>query len=137
MSAAVNTGTTTATVGRLAEQAAEAVRTLNHLTRPGVGALAEPAEVCELVAALACTTGRLPQLLGQLSGWLVSQQRAGRLRVDTWSPQPNPAAAVAAAAGCLTQAAHSTQRAGHALDAAHQHLAHLATTGNDEQEDRS
>ncbi len=38
------------TVGQLAAQAAELVRTLNHLTRPGVGALTDPAEVCELVA---------------------------------------------------------------------------------------
>jgi hypothetical protein len=129
------------TVEQLAEQAAQAVRTLNHLTRPGVGALTDPAQVCDVIAALACTVGRLPQLLGQLSGWLVSQQRAGRLRVDVCSPVCDPAAAVADAAAALAQASQCAHQAGRALDAAHQTLAHLAAVtagagGASEQQDR-
>lgn len=116
------------TVGQLAEQAAQAVRTLNHLTRPHTGALAHPADVGDLVATLSCLTGRLPQLLHQLNQWLVSQQQAGHLRVDTSSPLPGPAAAVHAVTGQLTQAALNTQQASDALDAAHQHLARLTTT---------
>lgn len=93
------------TVGQLAAQAAELVRTLNHLTRPGVGALTDPAEVCELVAELACLTRRLPQLFAQISGWLHGEGQAGRLRVDAFSPVPDPAAAVTVAIGCLARPA--------------------------------
>jgi len=118
------------TVGQLGEQTAQAVRALNHLTRPGAGALAYPGEVCELVAALACMARRLPQLLGQLGGWLVSEDRAGRLRLDTCSPTPDPAEAVAAVIGELAQASQCAHAAGRALDAAHQHLAHVAAAGD-------
>lgn len=117
------------TVGQLGEQTAEAVRALNHLTRPGAGGVRDPAEVCEIVAALACTAGRLPQLLGQLNAWLAGQQRAGRLRVDDGAPSPDPAVAVAAVIGDLAQASRCAHDAGLALDAAHQHLAHLAAAG--------
>jgi hypothetical protein len=117
------------TVGQLGEQTAEAVRALNHLTRSGTGGLRDPAEVYEVVAALACTAGRLPQLLGQLSQWLFSEQRAGRLRVDDGAPSPDPAVAVAAVIGDLAQASRCAHDAGRALDAAHQHLAHLAAAG--------
>ena len=110
------------TIGQLAEQAAQAVRALNHLTRPGTDALAHPAEAGDLAAALCCLTGRLPQLLSQLNRWLVSQQQAGHLRVDTSSPLPEPAAAVHAVTGQLTQAALNAQQASDALDTAHQHL---------------
>lgn len=116
------------TLGQLGERAAEAVRALNHLTRPGVGALSGPGEVCEIIAALACTARRLPQLLGQASSWLLGEQQAGRLRVDAWSPTSDPAAALAAVTEHLSQAASCAQRARHALDAAQQHLAHLATS---------
>jgi hypothetical protein len=116
------------TVGQLAEQAAEAVRALNHLTRPGADALTDPADASELVAALACTCQRLPQLLDQLTGWLRGEQQAGRLRADTCSPFPDTATAITAAAGCLTQASQAAHQVGTALDATHQALAHLALT---------
>lgn len=119
------------TVGQLAEQAAEAVRALNHLTWPDAGALDDPGQLSDIVAALACTTARLPQLLAQLSSWLVGEQRAGRLRVDACSDTP-AAATVTAATTALTRAASGAVRASHDLDAAHQHLAHLAATGEDE-----
>lgn len=123
------------TVGQLGEQAAQAVRALNHLTRPGVGAVTDPAEVHALVGELACTARRLPQLLGQLSGWLVCEQRAGRLRVDALAPDLDPAAAAAAVISDLTRASDYAQHAGHALDAAQQTLAHLAVGDTSEQRD--
>jgi len=43
----------------------------------------------------------------------------------TGHPLPDPAAAVHAVTANLNQAAHSAQQASHALDTAHQHLAHL------------
>jgi hypothetical protein len=114
------------TVAQCGAQAAEAIRTLNHLTRPDTGALSDPAEVCGLVADLACLARRLPQLLGQLSGWRRTEQRAGRLRVDASAPTSDPAALVVAAIACLTHASNLAQHTGHALATAHQHLAHLA-----------
>jgi hypothetical protein len=122
------------TTGELAEQAAEAVRALNHLTRRESGTLAYPGEVCEIVTALARAASRLPQLLGQLSGWLHAEQRHGRLRVDALSPQPDPAMAVADVIGELTRASQCAHAAGRALDAAHQQLAHLAASGDDSDE---
>lgn len=116
------------TVGQLAEQAVQTLRALNHLTRPHTGALAHPAQAGDLAAALSCLTGCLPQLLQQLNRWLVSQQRAGHLRVDTSSPLPGPAATIQAVTGQLTHAALSAQQASDALDATHQHLARLTLT---------
>lgn len=137
MSPAINTSMSELTAGQLGEQAAQAIRTLNHLTRPAIGAPSDPAETAELIAALAYSSGGLPQLLGQLSRWLVDQQRAGRLRLDTWSEFPDPAAAIDAVTGHLAQAAQCANATGRALDAAHQHLAHLAATADSEQEDES
>ena len=116
------------TVGQLAEQAAEAIRALNHLTRPATTALRDPAEAGDLAAALSCLTGRLPQLLGQLNRWLTGQQQAGHLQTDTRPSAPDSAAAVQAVTGHLDQAAACAQQVSDALDAAHQHLAHLSTT---------
>jgi hypothetical protein len=123
------------TVAQWGAQAAEAIRTLNHLTRPHTGALSGPAEVCGLVADLACLARRLPQLLGQLSGWLRTEQRAGRLRVDASAPTSDPAALVAAAIDCLARASDHAQQAGRALDTAQQHLAHLAAVTREQQDE--
>lgn len=129
MSAATTGGLAT---GGLAGQAAEAVRALNHRTRPGAGALTYPAEADDVVADLACLAARLPQLLGQLAGWLHAEAQHGRLRVDSCSPHPAPAPAVTAAIESLTAAAGHAGHAGRALDAAHQILAHLAATSDEE-----
>jgi hypothetical protein len=128
------TATTTTggpTVGQLAGQAAESVRAINHLTRPGVSALTGPAELDTVVADLACLAARLPQLLAQLAGWLHTEQRHGRLRVDALAPHTDSATAVAAAIEALTQASDCAQHTGRTLDAAHQTLAHLAATSGD------
>lgn len=115
------------TVGQLVEQAVQAVHALNHLTRPNIGSLAHPADAGDLVAALSSLTGGLPQLLYQLNQWLIGQQQADRLRVDTGSAPPDPATTVHAVAGQLIQAALNAEQASNALDAAHQHLARLTT----------
>ena len=112
---------------QLGWQAAEAIRTLNHRTHPPT--LADPAEICQLLAALAALADRLPQLLGQLSRWLQTEQAADRLRADT--PTAHPAQITATAVGDLTRAARTANRLGEALDSAHQHLAHLAAAADD------
>ncbi|MGH8961612.1 MAG: hypothetical protein ACRDWT_10560 [Jatrophihabitantaceae bacterium] len=129
MSAAITGGST---VEEFAGQAAEAVRALNHSTRPGIGALTYPAELDTVVADLAALAGRLPQLLAQLGRWLHTEQRHGRLRVDSCSPHADCAAAVAAATEQLTRASDYARHAGRALDGAHQILAHLAANDHDE-----
>jgi hypothetical protein len=128
VSAMINTGIGELTAGQLGEQAAQAVRALNHLTRPALGALSDPVEAAELIAALASVTGGLPQLTGQLASWLSSEDRTGRLRVDADSPHhpAGTAAAVMDATAALTQAGQCAHAAGRALDAAHQVLARLA-----------
>lgn len=114
------------TLGQWAEHAAQAVRVLNHRTRPAFGEPTDPAEAADVIAALASLTGMLPQLLDQLTSWLLDQQHAGRLRLDSFAPLPDVRQAVHATAGALAHALECTRRAGHALDTAHQHAAHLA-----------
>jgi len=87
--------TTTIPTLDLADQAAQAVRELNHRTR-GAGAFTGPAELYRLVAELALLVGRLPQLLGQLDQWLHTEHDAGRLRTDNRT-DPGPAVRDAAA----------------------------------------
>ena len=66
---------------QLAGQAAEAIRSLNHLTR-GDDALEYPGDVYEVVASLRQMAERLPQLLAQLASWLKAEGDAGRVGHD-------------------------------------------------------
>lgn len=114
-------------VGELADQAAHAVRLLNHRTRPGTADLADPLDTAEIIAALASMTSMLPQLLGQLSHWLAREHHDGRLRVDALAPLPDPAQTVHALTDNLQHAIQCLQRAAAELDTAHEHAAHLAS----------
>jgi hypothetical protein len=116
------------TLTQWAELAEQAVRVLTHRTRPAVADLSDPAQAAEVIAALASLAAMLPQLLDQLTGWLLGQHHDGRLRVDFLAPQIDAGQAVHASAGALALASECSRRAGHALDRAHQHAAHLATT---------
>jgi hypothetical protein len=106
---------------QLGWQAAEAIRTLNHLTHPPTAA--DPAEVYELLAALAAMAYRLPQLIGQLNRWLQAEHDAGKLRVDT--PTADPAEVTAAAAHALAVAGRAATCLADALDSGQQQLAQL------------
>jgi uncharacterized protein YbjT (DUF2867 family) len=61
----------------VADQAAEAIRELNHQLRQG--ALQYAADVYEVVGSLKTASGRLPQLFGAMATWLEREQAAGRL----------------------------------------------------------
>lgn len=61
----------------VADQAAEAIRALNHQLQQD--ALRYAADVYDVVGALKTAAGRLPQLLGELAAWLEREQAAGRL----------------------------------------------------------
>jgi hypothetical protein len=113
------------TVGQLADQAAQAVRLLNHRTLPTTTDL-WPADADEIIAALARMASMLPQLLSQLADRLQHQQHHGRLRVDALAPLPDPGQTVHALTGSLHHAIQSVQNAAAQLDTAHQHAAHLA-----------
>ena len=108
--------------------AAESIRALNHLTQQPVGKTLAPADIDQVVAALSQAADRLPQLLRQIGDLLHRRQQAGLLRVDQSSPLPDPASAVTQATSALQQAAGHASNTGRALDAAHQILAHLATS---------
>jgi hypothetical protein len=108
----------------VAATAAQAVRELTHRTL-SLPALRGPAELDRLVAELAVMTDTLPQLLRQLSGWLGTQQHAGRLRSDNHT---DPRALVDRATADLTNAEHAARQLSQALDNAHQHTAHLSAS---------
>jgi hypothetical protein len=107
----------------LGEQAAEAIRELNHRTRH-LDAIAGPSELCWLLADLATTAHRLPQLLDQLRTWLHHELDHSRLHADIHA---HPDDLVALATGELDCAGRNAQQLAAALDTAHQHTAHLAT----------
>ena len=62
----------------LAQITAEAIRALNHATFTHAG-LEQPATVNAVLGQLAAAAHRLPQLCGQLAGWLRQHHAAGRL----------------------------------------------------------
>ena len=122
-----NTDSHQLTVGQLAEQAAHAIRLLNHRTRPNTGGLADPLDTAEIIAALASTASMLPQLLGQLARWLEHQHHTGRLRVDAVAPLSDTAHTVHALTDTLHRAIQCVHHAAEELDTAHEHAAHLAS----------
>ncbi|MDQ2708350.1 MAG: hypothetical protein M3Z25_12220 [Actinomycetota bacterium] len=107
----------------LGEQAAEAIRELNHRTRHH-DALADPAELSWLLADLAATANRLPQLLDQLRTWLHHEHDTDRLRADT---DTDPADLIALTDAQLNCARRHARHLAAAIETAHQHTAHLAT----------
>jgi hypothetical protein len=112
-----------------AEQAAEAVRTLNHLTR-SPDPSAHPADTYLLIAALATLAQRLPQLLDQITDRLNQDLHPAQLRVDDWAPVREPAALLVGVASSLRAAGHLAHRLSVDLDTAQQAMAHLSVRDN-------
>jgi len=106
---------------RLGEQAADALRELNHHTRDS-DAFEDPAELCCLLANLSSTAQRLPQLLAQLSRWLNHQHAT--FRADN---SDHPGELIDAAAAALADAARHARHLAVDIDTAQQQAAHLAT----------
>ena len=111
------------------EAFAECVRVANHLARHHE-ALEYPSEADMLIGYLATAASRLPQLLGQVSGWYEQEQAAGRIRVPPgggWrSGWGEPDAAVAAARRKLEAARMVAEELHEALDAARSVTCNLA-----------
>lgn len=111
------------TVLDLADRAAQAVRDLNHRTRHA-DAFTGPAQLYRLVGDLGLLVAGLPQLLGQLEGWLHTEHDAGRVRSDTHA---DPGPTVSDAADYLTEAGDAARDVASLSNGAHQHLAHLGS----------
>jgi hypothetical protein len=113
---------------RLAEDAAEAVRALNHATLTGAGELVFPADVYQVTGTLAVLAARLPQALTQLAAFLQAEQDAGRVVIVAGEHCGDPAAAVSITRRHLDAAAAAAGRLQHALDAAQQALTWAAAS---------
>jgi hypothetical protein len=107
---------------RLAAEAAEAVRALNHATLPGAGALVFPADAYDVTGQLALLASRLPQALAQLLAFLQAEVKAGRVVIVAGDHAGDPAAALAALTGSVDAAMASARRLHQALDAAQNKL---------------
>jgi hypothetical protein len=118
----------TAEPARLAGQAAEAVRLLNHATLPGSGGLVFPADAYDVTGALSVLASRLPQALAQLLAFLRAEVQAGRVVIVAGDHAGDPAAVLAAVTGSLDDAVASTRRLHQALDAAQNQLTWAAAS---------
>ncbi len=113
----------------LASQAAEAVRALNHATRPGASGLVFPADAYDVTGQLALLASRLPQALAQLLAFLHAEVAAGRVVIVSGPHAGDPAAVLAAVTASLDSAVVSARRLHQALDAAQNNLTWAAASG--------
>jgi len=115
---------------KIAWSLAECVRVLNYATASGADTgIAYPATAYEVLGALYTATGRLPQLLSQLSGRLERATEAGRLAEDRHG---DVIAAVATAQEALECAGGHIGAVTSALQAAQNAIAGLSMPDDDE-----
>jgi hypothetical protein len=122
---------TAARTGQIADDAAEAIRTLNLATHPGDGSpgLAAPADACYLLGAMHQLVDRLPQLLVQLSAFLQRQLQQDVIAVDGGEFYGDPLGAVGTASHHLEASAIAAARSlATALDAARAAIAYAGHT---------
>lgn len=105
------------TAQQAAERAAEAIRALNHATRPGAIEL-DVTDVYDVLAELALLTARLPQALRQLEDLLERLVEHDQVIVVDGDHAGDPVAVaaitghwLAAAAGTATDLAHHVDQA--------------------------
>jgi hypothetical protein len=120
------------TPARLADVAAEAIRSANHATFPGASGLTFPSDAYDVLGALELLASRLPQLLTQLDRFVSREVEQGRVAVDGGEYAGDPQAAAAVASHWLETARAHAAQLGHALDAAQQATAHLAASSDDD-----
>jgi hypothetical protein len=119
-------------VADLANDAAEAIRSLNHATFPGADGLRWPFDAYDVLASMTLLTARLPQLLGQLDRWLTGEVEAGRVVVAGGDYADDPQAAAAVASHWLDHARINAAALHHALDAAQQAVAYMSASDPDD-----
>lgn len=109
--------------GKLADQAAEAIRALNHRTQHA-DSLPYPGDIYSTVGALQRMAYGLPQALGQLRHRLDQLHATGHVRSDA-GPADLPER-LRESRAWLANAAAAADSLGTALGEAHSHLSHLA-----------
>ena len=117
------------TVAETAEQAAQAVRRLNHATHPGSGGaplVKYPSDLYAIFGSLASMAHMLPQLLDQSGGWL--EHHVHEIEVHGGMFDGDPVAAVATAQAVLADAKAAAQVLARHLDDVQNVLARLAST---------
>ncbi len=109
-----------------ADTAAQAIRALNHATLPAAATLTGPADVYDVVSALATLTDRLPQALSQLQSFLDGEHTAGRVRIVDGPHTGDPAAALVDIQRWLTCSSSRADALRQALEQAHAALSQTA-----------
>ncbi len=118
------------TAARLAGEAAEAIRQLNHATRPAAGGLACPADAYDVTGELSALSARLIQALAQLAGFLNRQHAAGQITIVAGPHAGDPAAVLAEVTAALDTAAAASRRLHQALDTARNALTWAAAAAD-------
>jgi hypothetical protein len=107
--------TDTKSPANIADQAAEAIRMLNHQL---LGSdLQYPSDAYDVIGNLRILADRLPQALGLIGSFLQQQHERGAIRGDS-SADPGPY--VAAAVDALRRAREDAEVMTEALDVAHE-----------------
>ncbi|MCX5288745.1 hypothetical protein [Streptomyces sp. NBC_00183] len=109
----------------LADQAAEAIRNLNHATQSAKGELNYPSDAYELVASLKQLTERLPQSFEQISRFLGALAKTDAVTADHGTPDDH----LAEVRSGLASAALIAQTLTDHLDYAHSALGPLGYSG--------
>ncbi len=115
---------------RPADDAAEAIRALNHATRPGAGGLIYPADAYDITGSLSLAASRLPQALAQILAFLQAESAASRVVIVAGPHAGDPAAVLAEVTAALDAAAVAARRLHHALSAAQNTLTWAAAAGD-------
>lgn len=113
-----------------ADEAAEAVRQLNHATLPAAGGLAYPSDAYDAAGALALMASRLPQALAQLLAFLQAETTAGRVLIVAGEHAGDPAAVLTGVTAALDDAAAAARCLSCALGAAQSALTWAAATSS-------
>jgi|APMI01.1.fsa_nt_gi hypothetical protein len=120
--------TTETTPVQLARAAADTVRVLgHHLTSESVGV----EEVYDLLGELALLTCRVPHILARVDAALTTAADTGTLvTIDDAGRRHDPTLTLTAIGAHLAAATTTANALSIALDAAHEHTAHLARPGS-------
>ncbi|QKV92304.1 hypothetical protein HUT19_11545 [Streptomyces sp. NA02950] len=113
----------TMTAAELSDAAAEAIRQLNHLTRPAGNGLEYPGDAYSTVSNLKTLVQRLPQTFEQIFAFLADLHEGGNLRSDRG---PNADDDVAAVKAALDWAADDARNLAETLDSAHSALSPIS-----------
>ena len=110
----------------LADQAADVIRALNHVTLPGAADYGYPADVSVVIGSLGRLVRDLPQSLRQAGRWLADAHARGAVRDVDAGTEAETAQTVCAVILELSEAATHVGRAAHSLHKAHAPAARLA-----------